>query len=115
MPLASVRGPVLGTPVGRHIGGRGRLCPLSLVVFLLILVPLADANPPDPLWVRGVYDAADLDEVVVAISSLAGVVRGVVLVLKRPLDIIVGTAPLSVTALAQSPTPSLVQPRAPPA
>jgi hypothetical protein len=35
-------------------------------VFVL-LVPLAQASPPDPLWLPGVYDAGDFDEVVAAI------------------------------------------------
>lgn len=49
-----------------------RLC----VVFILLgnlvaLVPLAHASPPDPIWIAGLYDAADYDDVVLAVISLA--------------------------------------------
>jgi len=38
-------------------------------VLLAALVPLAHASPPDPLWIPGIYDAADLDEVVVVVLT----------------------------------------------
>ena len=48
----------------------GRAAALGLLVVLVILVPLAGATPPDPLWIAGIYDAADSDDVVVAAMSL---------------------------------------------
>ena len=42
----------------------------SLLVALLSIVPLAHASPPDPLWIPGIYDAADLDDGVVVVTSL---------------------------------------------
>ena len=47
----------------------GRVCALALLMLLAALVPLAHASPPDPLWIPGIYDAADLDEVVVAVLT----------------------------------------------
>jgi len=35
-----------------------------LTLALLTVVPLAQASPPDPTWLGGVYDGADLDDVV---------------------------------------------------
>ena len=39
------------------------------LVVLLALVPLAYVSPPDPLWIAGIYDAADADDVVQAITD----------------------------------------------
>ena len=46
-----------------------RLLALVLLLGLIAVVPLAQASPPDPSWIPGIYDAADLDEVVVAVVS----------------------------------------------
>jgi hypothetical protein len=58
-----------------HARGSARLwrrcCSVSGLLFaLLALAPLADASPPDPLWIAGIYDVADFDDVIVAITSL---------------------------------------------
>lgn len=49
-----------------------------LLAVLVILTPLALASPPDPLWTGGVFDAADFDDVVVAVTSADGATDGVV-------------------------------------
>lgn len=51
--------------------------PRSWLVLLLVLSfaglrALAAASPPDPLWLPGVYDDADYDDVVLAVFSLDG-------------------------------------------
>jgi hypothetical protein len=46
---------------------------LLLLLGLSVLTPLAYATPPDPSWVRGIYDDADSDDVVVQITSAAAV------------------------------------------
>ena len=49
---------------------RGRRIVTLLLLFALIAaVPLAAASPPDPTWIPGVYDSADLDDVVLAVIS----------------------------------------------
>ncbi len=59
---------------------------LRVTVALLLLVPsvvltsLAYASPPDPVWIRGIYDDADYDDVVVLITSTAATSAQVVLV-----------------------------------
>ena len=50
-------------------GAWARACVLALLGVLAALVPLAHASPPDPLWIPGIYDAADFDEVVVAVLT----------------------------------------------
>ena len=41
---------------------------------LLSLPPIAWASPPDPTWIRGVYDDADFDDVVTYLTSTAAAV-----------------------------------------
>jgi len=47
-----------------------------VVLFLAcyVVVPLlASASPPDPVWIPGIYDLADYDDVVVALGDLDAV------------------------------------------
>jgi hypothetical protein len=41
-----------------------------LVLVLSMLGPLASASPPDPGWIGGFYDAADYDDVVLAVTGM---------------------------------------------
>jgi len=51
---------------------------LLVVVALTVLAPvaglpsLACASPPDPSWIRSIYDGDDYDDVVVLITTEAG-------------------------------------------
>ena len=47
----------------------GRAYVLGVLLALLTLVPLAHACPPDPVWIAGIYDAGDFDEVVCIITG----------------------------------------------
>jgi len=58
--------------LARILHGRGGSCAISLIPILLVLLPLAHARPPDPVWIAGIYDEADLDDVVVAVASATG-------------------------------------------
>src|SRR5262245_9104268 len=63
----------VGSRPRRYPSGAGPLvCPQS---HLLVLLPLAHASPPDPEWIAGIYDEADLDDVVVAVASATGLVE----------------------------------------
>ena len=42
---------------------RRRLC-LFVGAILVTLAPIASASPPDAMWIPGVYDGADYDDVV---------------------------------------------------
>jgi hypothetical protein len=53
------------------------MCRRGWLVLLLVLGftglrAMAAASPPDPLWLPGVYDDADFDDVVLAVLSLDG-------------------------------------------
>ena len=89
-----------------HVGGRWRgSCIWSLLVPLLAILPLAEASPSDPLWVGGIYDGADLDDVVEAVITATAVVGRTVLLLLDPAAT-VGDAVL-LTDRASLPRPSL--------
>lgn len=51
---------------------------MRLLVALILLLPIAGltslayASPPDPSWIRGIYDDADYDDVVLLITSATG-------------------------------------------
>jgi hypothetical protein len=44
--------------------------PALLVLVLSTLGALANASPPDPGWIGGFYDAADGDDVVLAVTGM---------------------------------------------
>ena len=86
----------------------------SLCVLISSLSVLAYASPPDPSWVRGVYDDADFDDVVCLVLANAGLVDDSVPVEGRP-DFVLTRA--EVLSNDQSVAPfslSSPQPRAPP-
>ena len=87
--------------VGRVRGRWGRVCALPLLVVLVALVPLADATPPDPLWIAGMYDAADSDDVVMTATSLESRVEQTLLVIS-PVSIV---ARVPSRQVRYSPTP----------
>src|SRR5215510_6087699 len=88
-----------------HVGGRWRtVCVRGLPVLLFAILPLAEASPPDPLWVRGMYDGADLDGVVAVIAATAVVGRNVLLLVDH--TVIAGDAVL-LTDRASLPRPAL--------
>ncbi len=95
--------------------GRDRVCALGLLLVLVALLPLAYASPPDPLWIAGIYDDADFDEVVVAVVSASGVVGETVSVLGKPVDILAAAVPLHRTVFGSVATQSAFSIRAPPA
>lgn len=50
-----------------------RWVPLTLLIALIALTPLAQASPPDQSWLSGVYDNADYDDVVLLVTSAVSV------------------------------------------
>ena len=57
---------------------------LTLLLVLGALLPLAEASPPDPLWIAGIYDDADHDDVVALATSVAATLRPAVCAGERP-------------------------------
>ena len=45
--------------------------PLSIILALILLPPIAFASPPDALWIPGIYDGADGDDVVTLVYETA--------------------------------------------
>jgi len=62
--------------VAKPLGLRGGRPSLAIVLCILIssLSVLAYASPPDPSWVRGIYDDADFDDVICLIAANAGLI-----------------------------------------
>jgi hypothetical protein len=95
---------------------RGLRVVIALLLMLGIggLTPLAYASPPDPSWIRGIYDDADYDDVVVLITSAAAAIALVLVVDLLPRPPLAGLA----HKCAEDPVPVLsfspLQSRAPP-
>jgi hypothetical protein len=68
------------------------LVALILVLPVCGLTPLAYASPPDPSWIRGIYDGADYDDVVLLITSGTGTVAPTLLENPQPVPPLVGRA-----------------------
>jgi hypothetical protein len=45
---------------------------LVLIAGFLVIVPLAYAGSPDPIWIPGIYDNADEDEVIALLTGGTG-------------------------------------------
>lgn len=97
-----------------HVMVRGRPLVLIVLAALVALPPLAFSSPPDPIWIGGVYDAADYDDAVLAVTSTASVVEDSPLMAIEPFSLM-----LAVVLLSDATVPSLAffpafQVRAPP-
>ena len=85
-----------------------------LLVALSALAPLALASPPDPIWVGGLFDGGDSDDVIVAATSSEGATDGGV---PHPGEVVlpvVGAVPSAVSISAASSPAPVFQGRAPP-
>jgi len=92
--------------------------PVPAVVLLLIgliaVAPLALASPPDPLWIGGLFDADDGDDVVLAVTSADGATDGATLDAVKVLWPVLGAVPpAGPIGLAGSALPAFLG-RAPP-
>ena len=93
----------------------GSLVLPTLVFAIAVLVPLAYASPPDPVWVPGVYDDADYDNVVVLVTSSLDAVACAMLPGLQPVPPAVTSVLQTVAHPCLIPSPASAQPRAPPA
>jgi len=71
------------------MGVRGGLV-LLLLACLISLIPLAEARPPDPTWIAGIYDNGDYDDVVCLLTSGSGAIETVALAKAPPLMLVAG-------------------------
>jgi len=87
---------------------------LLLAGIVGILTPIAQASPPDPSWIRGMYDDNDFDDVVGLITSGAGLVSEITRIELRPVLIVI----TAILPPDDRPVPSFslpsARPRAPP-
>lgn len=85
---------------------------MSLGSFV-VLPLLASVSLPDPIWIMGVYDDADYDDIVQAVTSTEGALPAVAL---RVAPFLVVVAVLSLAAMALAPAPEVpaLQIRGPP-
>ena len=89
-----------------------RVCLILLGV--ISLTPLAYASPPDPSWIRGLYDAGDFDDIVVLLTGGTGIVEPFPLHAVCPRLVAAGSALSADDGARPSSCPSLKRPRAPP-
>ena len=88
---------------------------LLLAALTAGVVTLAHASPPDPSWIRGVYDDADGDDAIGLITSGVGFAYSLAPVALRPDTIVIAaTVPLEEEPVTSFHS-SARQPRAPPA
>jgi hypothetical protein len=88
---------------------------LLLVGIVGILTPIAQASPPDPSWIRGMYDGGDFDDVIGLITFGSSLVAEIVRVEIRP-ELGIVTAVLTPDDdSVPSHSVASAQPRAPPA
>jgi hypothetical protein len=88
---------------------------LVLAGAMLALTPVAEASPPDQTWIAGLYDNADYDDVVRAVTGIVASLQPRLLPDSRSVD----TAVAVVTPIDEGPhatlTPSANHTRPPPA
>jgi hypothetical protein len=93
----------------------GRFTPVLLLLNCLLLVgPLAASSPPDPLWIPGIYDVNDFDDVVEALAFMEGKSERHALWSVRPLLIARGSSVMFPAAIPSRIDASALKPRAPP-
>jgi hypothetical protein len=80
---------------------------LALLCSSVAVLPLAYGGPPDPSWIRGLYDGSDFDDVVVLLTSGCAVIDGL-------LEISVGRTTSPDGIIGTRPEFAPLQPRAPP-
>jgi len=85
-----------------------------LIPVVAALAPLAQASPPDPIWVGGLFDASDQDDVVVVAVSLDGIGIGDALDVATAVLCELGAAPRPAPAAPEAREWSSLQDRAPP-
>ncbi len=94
-------------------------CRLFVVLLLLggpvAIVPLAHATPTDPLWIAGVYDGGDADDLVWAVTSTDSTLDYGPTEIVRPFPSLLGLFPPFGTTLTALATALAFQTRAPPA
>ena len=85
-----------------------------LLLLNAVLTAMAYASPPDPSWIKGIYDDGDFDNVVVQVTSGAGVIELAPLAELRVLPPFTSVIPVA-DSFVPTQSPTSLRPRAPPA
>lgn len=115
-PVDSVPRPVLLALLTGSLRG-SRSAPLvGLLLFscLVSVIPLAHAAPPDAMWIEGIYDGYDSDEIIVSLTGSAWVVDLTLAVTRNPLLVAAPLAPPDSPRLASADMRRSPPGRAPP-
>jgi len=87
---------------------------LMVLTGICALVPLAYASPPDPAWIGGIYDDADFDDVVVAVTGAHFLLGSALPVSCEVFLVVVGSIPPEMASGTVAAPPSAARTRAPP-
>ena len=97
---------------------RFRRLALGTAPFLLllnaVLTSMAYASPPDPSWIKGIYDDGDFDNVVVQVTSGAGVIDLAPFAEIRALPPFTAWVVQDTNSSVPTQSPTSLRPRAPP-
>ncbi|HXJ82964.1 MAG TPA: hypothetical protein VMS64_30275 [Candidatus Methylomirabilis sp.] len=85
-----------------------------IALIIVSLTPLAYASPPDPSWIRGLYDGGDFDDVVVMLTGGSGIIDPFPLIDVRPVLAVTGTVLQADAGFAPTRTLSTNLARGPP-
>src|SRR5262249_43902497 len=93
----------------------GKALPIVLAVIIGALPGLAHASPPDQTWIAGLYDDADYDDAIVAVTGMIALLDGEALHNPQHGDVVMGLVLLMGERVQATPTLSSNFTRAPPA
>ena len=110
---ASVPRDRAGAPAGPQLSRR--LAAILLTVALTTLTPLAHGSPPDPSWIAGLYDDADHDDAILAVTASIASLDRQLLHDPQCVDFAVAFVLSIDESLHATPSPSSNHTRAPPA
>ena len=92
-----------------------RLIPAVFVlVTVLVIRPLAEASPPDPTWIAGLYDNGDGDDAIFAVTSASAVMDAHPVHRMAPMLVVIDSVGDVGADLFTLPTRFAHQPRSPP-
>ncbi len=93
-----------------------RLIVLAVVPLMMSVVVLALASPPDPVWLGGLWDNDDFDDIVVLVTSGVGIADSHWIEEDvRPVIVVCALVPVPDEDRPAARPPSSSPPRAPPA
>jgi hypothetical protein len=93
---------------------RGAPVAVLLLTVLFLLPPIAHASPTDPVWIPGLYDDNDYDDVILFITGAVSAVDSAVVDPVGPVVVCLGLIPASKPQRATARPLESLSTRAPP-